>query len=87
MAVHSRPEPSSVWRPRPATAKVKMVGYITEFIRPTASRLHMAMEPVVLIEISTSTTAPTEMKASSLAGENLLSKYAPAKRPTMAAPQ
>ena len=74
MATFSRPEASSVWRPSPYTASVKMMANMMEFIRPTASRLHMATSPVVVAEIITSTTEPMPLMASSLPGLIFLSK-------------
>ena len=51
IAVHRSPEALGFKSPSPSIAKVKIVGNIIELNKPTHSMLHMAIKPVLTIEM------------------------------------
>ena len=65
-------------------AKVKIVGNIIELNNPTDKMVHIAMNPVLDIEMVTINMAPMAKAANTLAGCRILVRYAPMNHPIIA---
>src|SRR3546814_20420875 len=81
------PEPSAARGPSFSQARLKIVGNMIEFIRPTASSEYPATVPVELAEIAINVIAPVATVASSRPGLTRRSRPEPIKRPPTAPPQ
>src|SRR6185437_16307773 len=84
---HSSPEAFPVNGPKPAMARVKMLGNMIELNKPTAIIVHMAKEPKLSIESVTSSAATAALKPSRARVGSFCSTPDPTKRPTIAPPQ
>ena len=83
IAIHNNPEACAFKSPKPSKLNVKIVGNIMELNNPTANIDHIEINPVVLIEITIMEIERIAQMLKTLAGDKILVKYAPTKRPIM----